>query len=485
MAVQDKFNKSNVIYKITKDIDLEGGTLNIPAGCTLDFQGGSLSNGTIVGYSTAINASLVKIFNTDVNLAGTWDIAESYPEWFGATSGTTNDDAATNVNAIQYCFNNFKTIKLTKIFYINDSIEIRKERISCVGCSSSYSGLYMIMDNKPVFHIIHNGVTFPGLQGMKFSDFVVSYSHTQKDSSNDKSYVFYYDTETPSTGTHGWGWYNSTITNIRTEGVYGFIYSAPEPFWGNHIENIVCYDLGGNFIQNLNTIGGVALNNVYSVKVLNQGATADKEYTHCFDLVGEWNFIGVEIEGFNAESIFRCNGGYVYVSDAHLEFNHIKNLAFLAAGYYNFKNILVNNCNFVNNAVGVSSLFKVNGNGNIQVLIANCIVDYNTRQKLIADNVTLRMFIPGTTEGSADGTQRFRWTGDTPIGDNITLLPAWYYNPWAQDIYINGIRQGMSGDGSNNHSYPTKVEMGEMFLLNNKPIWWNGTAWVDATGATV
>ena len=47
MAAQDKFSKSNVIYKITKDIDLELGTLTIPSGCTLDFQGGSISNGTI------------------------------------------------------------------------------------------------------------------------------------------------------------------------------------------------------------------------------------------------------------------------------------------------------------------------------------------------------------------------------------------------------------------------------------------------------
>ena len=52
--IQNKFNKPNVIYKITKDIDLEGGTLTIPAGCTLDFQGGSITNGTIVFNSTLV-----------------------------------------------------------------------------------------------------------------------------------------------------------------------------------------------------------------------------------------------------------------------------------------------------------------------------------------------------------------------------------------------------------------------------------------------
>ena len=53
-AIQDKFDKANVIYKITKDINLNGGTLTIPAGCTLDFQGGSIINGTLILKNTLI-----------------------------------------------------------------------------------------------------------------------------------------------------------------------------------------------------------------------------------------------------------------------------------------------------------------------------------------------------------------------------------------------------------------------------------------------
>ena len=54
MTIQDRFNNSNIIYKITMDIDLESGTLTIPSGCTLDFQGGSISNGTIILDNTKI-----------------------------------------------------------------------------------------------------------------------------------------------------------------------------------------------------------------------------------------------------------------------------------------------------------------------------------------------------------------------------------------------------------------------------------------------
>lgn len=53
-AQQSKFNKSNVIYKIVNDIDLGNAVLTIPTGCTLDFQGGSFSNGTIILDNTII-----------------------------------------------------------------------------------------------------------------------------------------------------------------------------------------------------------------------------------------------------------------------------------------------------------------------------------------------------------------------------------------------------------------------------------------------
>lgn len=62
MAIQDKFSRANVIYKITKDIDLGGETLIIPEGCTLDFQGGSFSNGTIVGDLVIRNSKGLKCY---------------------------------------------------------------------------------------------------------------------------------------------------------------------------------------------------------------------------------------------------------------------------------------------------------------------------------------------------------------------------------------------------------------------------------------
>lgn len=53
-AIQNKFSKANMIYKITKDIDLNRCILTIPAGCTLDFQGGSFTNGLIILSATKV-----------------------------------------------------------------------------------------------------------------------------------------------------------------------------------------------------------------------------------------------------------------------------------------------------------------------------------------------------------------------------------------------------------------------------------------------
>lgn len=80
-SLNNVFSYSNVVYKIVGDIDLGGGTLTVATGSTLDFQGGSFSNGTIVGQNTKIKAGLTKIFD-NITINGTWNNDNSYLEWF-------------------------------------------------------------------------------------------------------------------------------------------------------------------------------------------------------------------------------------------------------------------------------------------------------------------------------------------------------------------------------------------------------------------
>lgn len=86
------FSYSGVIYKICADIDLGGGTLTIATGSTLDFQGGSFSNGSIIFQNTKIIADKdTRIFN-DISFSNLYEISI---KWFGAKGDGITDD--TNV----------------------------------------------------------------------------------------------------------------------------------------------------------------------------------------------------------------------------------------------------------------------------------------------------------------------------------------------------------------------------------------------------
>ena len=69
ILTQDMINEPNTVYEIRYDFDLNGETINIPEGCTLKFEGGSLSNGFAEFNSSAkiVNYGfLLQIHNNNV-----------------------------------------------------------------------------------------------------------------------------------------------------------------------------------------------------------------------------------------------------------------------------------------------------------------------------------------------------------------------------------------------------------------------------------
>ena len=85
----DLFSTANMIYKITKNIDLNGAEAEIGANCMLDFQGGSISNGTLVGNLTKVCGN-VKITATHSGLVDVFN--RPYGEYAGGLRVVTFDD---------------------------------------------------------------------------------------------------------------------------------------------------------------------------------------------------------------------------------------------------------------------------------------------------------------------------------------------------------------------------------------------------------
>ena len=72
LLTQDMINDPNTVYEIRYDFNLNGATINIPEGSVLDFKGGSLGNGTIIGSATKLNLKSGYLIN--LNLSGSYDI---------------------------------------------------------------------------------------------------------------------------------------------------------------------------------------------------------------------------------------------------------------------------------------------------------------------------------------------------------------------------------------------------------------------------
>ena len=159
---KSQVKNTNTIYEIIGDFDLCSSTVEIPNGCILDFNGGSVRNGIIVGNNTVVKADLVKIFGENLSLGGTWMIEEAYPQWFGALGNGINDDT----KAIQKTINTFSNISFVKGTYIFSSqIEIVGDRTITGVEEMQNNGNVILKTNSNItcLKLIGNGITINNL----------------------------------------------------------------------------------------------------------------------------------------------------------------------------------------------------------------------------------------------------------------------------------------------------------------------------------
>ena len=101
VLTQAMVNTANTIYVIQYDYTLSA-NITIPAGCLLEFAGGTIggSEKTLTGNNTAIVAAKEQIFNSNLTLAGTWNVKESYVEWFGVVPNDSTIDATPTIKKL-------------------------------------------------------------------------------------------------------------------------------------------------------------------------------------------------------------------------------------------------------------------------------------------------------------------------------------------------------------------------------------------------
>ena len=93
ILTQDMINEPNTVYEIRYDFDLNGETINIPEGCTLKFEGGCLSNGTVVLNNTRVEPNGYDAIQwIKANISGNYKAGQSrfdesskQPQWWNGT----------------------------------------------------------------------------------------------------------------------------------------------------------------------------------------------------------------------------------------------------------------------------------------------------------------------------------------------------------------------------------------------------------------
>jgi hypothetical protein len=87
---QAMLGEENTIYIIQYDYNLNGQTITIPSGCVLLFEGGSISNGIIIGNDTILWSPSIDSNLTDIQRQGTFRFCEKNDRFTQANAFYTN-----------------------------------------------------------------------------------------------------------------------------------------------------------------------------------------------------------------------------------------------------------------------------------------------------------------------------------------------------------------------------------------------------------
>lgn len=109
---QSMLSEPNTKYVISSDYSLGGSKITVPANCILEFDAGSISDGTLIGQQTSIVAPPKCIFGNDLSVEGSFNAPDYLCEWF-------NGD-------VERCINSFGNISFIQETIISKPVHIRR-----------------------------------------------------------------------------------------------------------------------------------------------------------------------------------------------------------------------------------------------------------------------------------------------------------------------------------------------------------------------
>lgn len=116
LLTQAMMNAANTCYVIMYDYDLGGETITVPEGCVLEFDGGSLKNGTIDLNGSKIEAGHYQIFGDGLDIV-TEHKREVYSSWFGMNN---EEDCASKVEKA------LNTLKDCGVLHLDCDVKIER-----------------------------------------------------------------------------------------------------------------------------------------------------------------------------------------------------------------------------------------------------------------------------------------------------------------------------------------------------------------------
>lgn len=514
---------ANTIYEIRYDFNLGTANIEMPANCILKFNGGKLNGGTIVGDNTVVFSPVSKCFSLSTILSGTWLANTAHSTWFSFV-----DDCVLNEN-YTYVSGTDNTQALKNILLFSN-IVFETGKYFAKGYYSLMSGQTINGNNSVLkfqYNSIYDSAFFAqNVNGISISNLTIVGWKTEGTEETEQAHGFSFQTSeniilqnVSSLYFRGDGFYvgstdnasvskNITMSNVvaRNNHRQGLSITAVdlmlvensefsatsgtdpqagidiEPNPGEYCKNITFDNIkcvnnnqsGLEFNGYHGAVSQIVVRNYYYEEQTATGGSG----------ISFWQASDITIDGFTIKTKNR-NG--IVLQDIPL--SNIKLLHGKIIGDGQTASGLFYASSHDNSQIEIADV-EIYGFGNYGLQIpGNSVIDGLILRDIFVHNCYYNILVAGANVKNVN-IQNVRQSN---VGKTISgaTYPGWSWG-WERGIQTDSKTtidndRTISGESSKRPTGLSDNYVGFCFFDSTlgKPIWWNGSNWVDATGTTV